>query len=311
MGHTTVPSFRRLLGATAALAFSCISGVASADEVKPPPPIPPHRIVYENLFGGRVNPLGLENQYALAYKARLYASDSLALRDNAFGIGLSPTLSPAISRFGGHIEIRPLTVLALQAGFYQVGFLETFGSLQSFPDATYDYSDSRLDELEDAGTNYPAKGFEVHLRATGLAKIGPVAFRSDTNAYYADLDLRKGDTVYYQPRTDLLMPDAGWGLVSDEDVAYVSDFGLIAGARYTVADSFIDGPDDPAAIMRLGPLVGYTFFDTPGATFNRPTLLGIFQWWLVHPYRTGPDTHQALPYIALAFRFEGELWRSE
>ncbi|NUO49596.1 MAG: hypothetical protein HOV80_12135 [Polyangiaceae bacterium] len=264
----------------AALAISTCFWARSAvaDEDKPPPPIPPHRIVYENLFGGRVNPIGLENQFALSYKARLYdGGDSLALRENYFGIGISPTISPAITRFGGHIEVRPLTVLALQGGFYQVGYLGSFGSLQSFPDASFDYSDTRLDELEELEAprkNYPTNGYEVHLRALGLAKLGPVAFRSDTNAYYTDVRLR-------------------------------------AGARYSVADSFVDGADDPSATMRLGPLVAYTFFDEPGASFNRPTLIGIFQWWLVHPYRTGEDSSQGLPYIALAFRFDGELWRSD
>jgi hypothetical protein len=307
--------FVRCLVAAVAISTCFCVRPAAADEDEPPPPIPPHRIVYENLFGGRVNPLGLENQYALSYKARFYdGGDSLALRENGFGIGISPTISPAITRFGGHIEVRPLTVLALQGGFYQVGYLGSFGSLQSFPDASFDYSDTALDELEESDgprKNYPENGFEVHLRALGLAKLGPVAFRSDTNAYYTDVSLRSGDTVYYHPRVDLLMPDKGWGLTSDEDVAYVSDFGLVAGARYSVADSFVDGPDDPSATMRLGPLIAYTFFDEPGTSFNRPTLIGIFQWWLVHPYRTGEDTSQGLPYIALAFRFDGELWRSD
>ena len=282
---------------------------AWADE-KPPPPIPQHRIVYENLFGVRVNPLGLEDQYGLSYRLRLYASDSLALRDNAFAVGISPTLSPAISRFGGHVELRPLTVLSLQGGFYQVGYLGSFGSLQSFPDATANYSDTRLDEREEAGQHYPTNGFEVHLRGLGLAKLGPIAVRSDTNAYYTDVDLHDGDTVYYHPRLDLLMPDRGWGLTSDEDLAYVSDFGLVAGARYSVATAFVDG-EGPGSIMRLGPLAAYTFFDEPGSTWNKPTLIAMFQWWLIHPYRTGADTHQGLPYIAVAFRFDGELWKSD
>lgn len=298
-----------VIAALAAGAVSIAAVPAWADE-KPPPPIPAHRIVYDDLVGARLNPLGLENQFNLAYRARLYASDSLALRENYFGVGLSPTLSPAISRFGGHIEVRPLTVLSLSAGFYQVGYLGPFGILQSFPDATYDYSDSTLNERRDAGLHYPTNGYEVHLRGVGLAKFGPVAIRSDTSAYYTDVKLRDGDTVYYHQRTDLLLPDRGWGLTSDEDVAYVSDFGLVAGARFSVANAFVDG-EGPGSIMRLGPLLAYTFFDEPGASFNKPTILGLFQWWLIHPSRTGQDVTQALPYIALAFRFEGELWRSK
>jgi hypothetical protein len=299
-----------VIAAVAACAVSFASVRPASAEDKPPPPIPAHRIVYDNLVGARLNPLGLEDQFNLAYRARLYASDSLALRDNAFAVGLSPTLSPSISRFGGHVEIRPLTLLSLSAGFYQVGYLGPFGILQSFPDATYDYSDSVLSERKDAGLHYPTNGYEVQLRGVALAKFGPVAVRSDTNAYYTDVKLRDGDTVYYHQRTDLLMPDKGWGLTSDEDVAYVSDFGLVAGARYSVGHAFVDG-EGPGSIMRLGPLLAYTFFDEPGTSFNKPTILGLFQWWLIHPSRTGQDVTQALPYIALAFRFEGELWRSD
>jgi len=285
------------------------AGVAQAED-KPLPPLPRHRIVYDNLIGARVNPLGVEDLYNLSYRARLYPSDSMALRDNAFAIGISPTLSPAIARFGGHVEIKPLSMLALSAGFYHVGYNSSFATLQSFPDARADYSDSRLSEGKDAGLNYPASGYEVTLRALAVAKLWQIAVRSDTLAFYTDLSLRAGDTVYYNQRVDLLLPDRGWGLTSDEDLAWVSNFGLVAGARFSVGKAFVEG-EGPGPIMRLGPLVGYTFFDEPGASFNRPTVLGIFQWWLAHPSRTGQDVTQALPYIAVAFRCEGELWRSD
>ncbi|MBL9021719.1 MAG: hypothetical protein JNL21_05940 [Myxococcales bacterium] len=289
--------------------FLVHSRTAAAEE-KAPPPIPQHRIVYDNLVGARLNPLGLEDLYNISYRARLYASDSIALRDNAFAVGLSPTLSPAISRFGGHVEIKPLTVLSLSAGFYQVGYTSSFGLLQSFPDAEVDYSDSRLSERRDAGLNYPTNGYEVTLRALAVAKFWQIAVRSDTNAFYTDISLRDGDTVYYNQRNDLLLPDRGWGLTSDEDLAWVSEFGLVAGARFSVGQGFVDG-DGPGPIMRLGPLLAYTFFDEPGSSFNKPTIIGLFQWWLQHPSRTGQDVTQALPQIALAFRFEGELWRSD
>lgn len=301
---------RSAIGALAlGAAWGLQASTASAEE-KPPPPIPQHRIVYENLVGARLNPLGLEDLYNLSYRARLYASDSIALRDNAFAVGLSPTLSPAISRFGGHIEIKPLTVLSLSGGFYQVGYNTSFGTLQSFPDADVDYSDSTLNDRRDAGLNYPAKGFEVTLRATAVAKFWQIAVRSDTNAFYTDINLRGDDTVYYNQRVDLLLPDRGWGLTSDEDLAWVSDFGLVAGARYSIGNAFVDG-EGPGPIMRLGPVLAYTFFDEPGSSFNKPTIIGLFQWWLQHPSRTGQDVTQALPQITLAFRFEGELWRSD
>lgn len=283
-----------------------------ADAAEPEPPtLPKHRIVYEELLGLRVNPIGIEDQYLLAFRERLFKSDSLALRDNHFSVGLSPTLSPAISRFGGNVEIKPLSILALQAGFYQASYNGSFGTLQSFPSAASDYSDTQLSLRKKAGLHHPTMGFEVHLRGTALGKLGPVAFRSETNAYYTSQKLQQPDTVYYSPRLDLIMPNRGWVLTSDEDVAYLSSFGLVAGARFSTSTPFVSGPGDPGSNLRLGPLLAYTFFDHPHASFNKPTVLGICQWWLAHPYRTGQDVSQAIPYVVLALRFEGELWSAE
>lgn len=56
----------------------------------PIPPIPEHRITYDNTTGFRGNPIGIEEQYTLSYKARLYGSDSKALRENYFAVNLAP-----------------------------------------------------------------------------------------------------------------------------------------------------------------------------------------------------------------------------
>jgi hypothetical protein len=311
---------RRLALGWAAVLFGITwsSAVLADDEETPPPPHPLHRIQYDSLTGVRINPIGVETAYNLAYRLRFYESDSLALRDNYLGIGISPTLSPAQSRFGGTVEVRPLTVLALSAGFYHVGFPGSFGHLQSYETANEEHSDTDLDEGKDADQNYPTSGWELQLRALALAKVGPIAIRSDLNVYASDLDLRGDDRLYYTPRQDLMVPDRGWFLTSDTDLVYLSDFGLIAGVRNTLAHAFYrdedlavadENPNTPT--FRLGPVVGFTFFDDPGASFNKPTALLIAQWWLSHRYRTGEDVSQGLPLIAVAFRFEGDLWRSK
>jgi len=296
------------LGAVAA-ALSFTVTPARADEV-PLPELPAHRITYESLTGIRANPIGVEEQFNLSYKLRLYSADSLALRENYFAVGISPTLSPAVSRFGGHVEIRPLTILSLSAGVYQVGYLGSFGTLASFPSAKSNYSDTALAAIKDKGDNHPTHGFEVVGRALGLAKVGPIALRTDTLLYYTNLTLPTGDEDYYYPRIDLLMPNGGLAITTDLDIAWLSDFGLVLGGRYSVTDAFIDDAYDAGPEMRLGPVAAYTFFDHPGASFNKPTVVAMLQWWLAHPYRTGEDVSQGIPYGAIAFRFEGELWRS-
>ena len=131
----------------------------------------------------------------------------------------------------------------------------------------------------------------------------------------SELGLEEERPLYYHIRFDVLAQDKSWFVHNDTDLIYLSDFGLAAGARLSLSHSFIDeanlgDAEDRETLLRLGPLAAYTFFDEPGASFNKPTLLAIAGWWLLHPFRTGEDVSQAVPYIALGFRFEGDLFRS-
>jgi hypothetical protein len=298
---------------------SVASRQAAAADPPPPPPVPQQRIYYDNLLVGRINPLGLEDQYNLSYRYRLYESSSAALRENHVAIALSPTFSPGITRMGGSVEIKPATVLTLSAGFYQMIFPGAFSLGQSFQNADDDYSDTELKRRDKEGTpeedNYTTGGWQAHMRAVAVGKVGPIVIRDDLQVYAGDFRLREGDQLYYDQRTDLLVPNGGFQLTNDTDVLYMTDFGLIAGIRTSIAHAFV--PDDmlgpsgenPAPIVRVGPAASYTFFDDPGASFNKPAILVLTQWWLKHPWRTGQDVSQALPMIILGFRFEGELWR--
>ena len=44
-----------------------------------------------------------------------------------------------------------------------------------------------------------------------------------------------------------------------------------------------------------------------GAAFNAPTVIAMVQWHVQHNYRTGADVHPAIPYVAVAFLFEGDI----
>ncbi len=278
-------------------------------------PIPTQRIAYESTLGARLNPLGLELQYSLAYRHRLYASDSAALRDNYFGVVLNPTLNPAITRFGVALEFRPLTLLQFQGGVHQVGYVGSFKHLQTFPSASADFSDTARDVRGDAGANHPRHGLEAFARTVALAKLGPIVIRDDLMFTYSKLALTNDDPVYYHPRFDVLAPDSGWFLHNDSDVVFMSDFGLIAGVRNSLTHAFIpdealggSAAEDNSPMLRLGPLAAFTIFDHPGERFNKPTIIAMAQWWLLHRFRTGEDVHQGIPLVTIAFRFEGDLW---
>jgi hypothetical protein len=280
--------------------------------------LPLHRIEYSSLLGGRINPIGLEERFDLYYRLRLYDDPAPIFRDAALGIGFTPTINPAATRLGATAEFRPLTVLLLSAGYYWVGYYGTFRQLQSWNSPYADFSDSTMEERSETEA-YATTGTEFQLRAQLLGKLGPIVVRNDLNVYSTYLDTRDGERLFYDQRLDLLRSTGAFSLTNDSDVLLMTDFGFIAGARFNVSHHFyrdsdflpgeaIEDPNGP--IMRLGPVLAYRFFDEPGEAFNQPTILAIVNWHLKHRWRTGLDTHQALPYIALAFSFSGELWSS-
>ena len=139
------------------------------------------------------------------------------------------------------------------------------------------------------------------------AKVGPVVLRSRLTAMMTDMDLRSGDTTWYDPFFDVLSEDGGWTLVNDADLLLMLlDEMLIVGVRHNTTQALHDesGFD---AIQRIGPLAAYRFYDEPGSRVNRPTIFMLVNWYLAHPFRTGQDTSQAIPYVALGFALSGDL----
>lgn len=296
-------------------------GLASRAEgqVDPQPPI---SLAYSNLTAVRLNPLGLVDFASASLRLRLYESDSDALTQNFVGFGAVAALSPAWGRVGVLAEVQPLSVLLLYAQYEFIGYFGTFDLTASFPSASADYSDTSIDQRgsDPATDNYATTGSILTLGATLQLKVGPIAVRSLFRAVRTDYDLRSGDRVYYDQIYDILMPDEGWMVTNDVDVLGVFDIGshaLAAGARYSFTHSFyrdahyLSAADHDTApsndVQRLGALVAWTVSKNPLGRFDRPTLILIAQWHLKHRWRTGQDVSTALPYLALAFSFRGDL----
>lgn len=295
---------------------------ALADLPETPQALPPrHRVYYKNLLAARLNPLGLEDRIELGYALRLWDSPSILWRDAFVGIALTPTLSPAVSRLGATLSFKPVAVLLVSASAYWVKWFGTFEYLQSYAWAHAEFSDTALDRGEELGLNYDTQGFEAEFQIQALAKVWQIVLRNDLKFYYDDMSLRGADRLFYNIRIDHLVPDEGWSLTNDTDLVWLSDFGLVAGLRTTVTHAFYrdadflptEDPDDTdnTPTVRLGPLVAWIIDDDLHRAFDRPTVLAVVNWWLVHRYRTGEDVEQAIPYFVLGFSFEGELWASQ
>lgn len=331
----TTPNARRLLALCAcALTLAATAPLATAQDapgedapatttttiVPPDQPLPRHRVYYKNLLAARLNPLGLEDRFELGYALRLFDDPAPLYREANLGLAFTPTLSPAVTRVGATLTVRPLTILQLAASAYWVQWFGTFEYLQTFASPNDDFSDSALERGKDDGRNYATSGFEAELQAMALARVWQIVLRSDLKFYYDDMDLRGDDTLFYNIRIDHLVPDQGWSLTNDTDLVWLSDFGLVAGLRATVTHAFYRDSDfrsdeEPTTgadtTVRLGPLLAWVIDDDLYRGFNRPTVLAVVNWWLLHPYRTGRDVSQAVPYFVLGFSFDGELWAAD
>jgi len=282
-----------------------------------PLPTPEEQVVYQDLFVVRLNPLGLQNQLDLDYRHRIYdPGDSVIASGNYVGVGISPILTPGLMRLGVAAKVQPLAMLKLEARFDYINVFGNFDLLQSYPDPGADFSDSAIEDGGDAGRNYSTDGWQVTLDGELRARVGPVIVRSRFKAAYVDMALRGGDTVFYDQYYDLLLASAGWFITNDADLLVQVTPKLILGVRHSFADVLYRARDfdpdgtratDSAPTQRLGPLMAYTFFDEPGAAFNKPTLIVILNWYLEHRWRTGADVSQAIPYVVVGFAFGGEL----
>lgn len=310
-----------VLSPASSLAQSAQPAAPSRPEREQPPPAK-HRLFFNSVFALRYNPLGAFEEFRLSYRYRMMDSEHILLRDTFAGVGIVPSLSPAFGRLGFFAELQPITMLTLTAQYDLTRHFGAFRVMQSFPDATAEFSDSALRSLADAKTTYVATGAQLTLGALLQGKLGNVVFRANTRFVYSDQNLRAGDTVYYDILFDLLAPNRGWLVANDSDLLYTMKVGaggaaFTAGLRYSIAHAFYDGLQLPSGlenpsspIQRLGPFFAYTFSSKWGAMFNNPTLVLVTQWWLSHRYRTGVDTSQAVPMFGLAFAFNGDLWHS-
>ena len=279
---------------------------------------PKHRIVHRNTLAIRVNPLGLIYEGRFAYRLRLYQSDSLALRDNFLGLGIAPGASPAFARIGVYAEVQPATVLGFWGTYEWMQYFGTFNLFQSFPGSSSDFSDRGIKARGDLTAGDPLRpsargGTMLTVGANLNLKFGPIIVRNQLRLFRPDFRLRDGDTTLYDQFSDLLMPNQRLSLLNDFDLLFQTRFGLIAGLRYNIGMPFY-GPENLVAggrvdnsTHRLGPFFAYRFFDHDGARFNQPTVALVVNWYLKHPYRTGAETSQAVPYVALAFNIVGDL----
>lgn len=274
-----------------------------------------HRWVYDDLFGVRINPLGLANFLNIGYRYQLIDRKGPLFTDSFVAIKLNTLFAPSFGHIGAKLQLQPVSAFGVSVTYGFLGYFGVLSQVLGFPSPLSNYSDSRRRELARMGLNRAALGHTLRVSTLLQARVGPVAVRALVDLLYADIGLAPQDRVFYDQATDLLQPDGGWSVLGDVDVVGFLPKGWALAVRYSFAKSLYRDADFPPeepnenvpATHRLGPALLYTFFDDPSRRFNRPTIIFLAQWWIVHPWRTGADVHPAVPYAAIALTFEGTL----
>ncbi len=304
----------RLALAISVLLFLLASGGAHA-EVKG---APRHRLHFHSLTAFQYNPLGVQTDLTLSYRYRLFRPTSRLFEDTYVGVGPVVRVNPAYARGGLGVELQPLMVLCLRAQWEFRGYYRTFGMIQSFKGAYSEHHDDHRKDRQELERHYSTTGHQVNLQAILRAKVGPWAVVNDLLVSYFKMDVKEGDTVFYDALTDMLTPADGVTVTNNAHLFYITGEGLTVGLRYTVAHALYSeeamgpGAAGDAVVTpthRLGPMFVYEWGGR-GERFHKPTLAIILNWWLKHRYRTGQQVNRGIPWVAVAFFFTGDLWSS-
>jgi hypothetical protein len=300
------------------------------------PPTGDTRFMLSDLTIFRLNPLGLETRARIGFQKRMYYSEKAIGKNNFWFAGVYPKLNPASAHIAVGGELQPASILNVKVfGEFQKYF-GTFGYLQSFTSVSPDtnYSDAQLKDMRDDPATEPQQATIMHLGVAPLLQIkiakGKIALRALTQLDYWDASsIRSGETSFYEPTFDTLLPDKGWTLAMDNDLLYTGAPNLAVGLRHTWVHPFykrehfatqaeFDAYDNENSHHRLGLFLAKTFRDDGPSRFNKPTLVLILSWYLTHKYRAGepgtlPMGHtaddyvsRAMPYVILGFAFESD-----
>jgi hypothetical protein len=288
------------------LASAALGQTAGAEEDGWRAP-PATRLLLQNVLAIRYNPIGLEDQLKVLLQQRLYEHPSALLRDNWISIGLSPKMNPAYIRLGAMAEVQPASIFNLRITGERVWYLRSFNYLQSFESPRANFSDSQLRSRAAESLSYATTAWHATLEPTFQVKVKAIAIRNRTTLELWKADLSQGDLTFYEGTLDTLIPNGGWVISNDLDVLYTGPR-RVFGVRYSAVVPFYDHADDNSH-HRLGPLFAYTFFDHRFARFDRPTVFAVAQWYVKHRFRTGADVSGLIPYLAVGFSFQADLFQ--
>ncbi|HVO29323.1 MAG TPA: hypothetical protein VMV18_01245 [bacterium] len=263
------------------------------------------------MAAGALNPRGVETSWMFGARRGLWRSDSVLLGNTYAIAGLAPALNPSSSRVGPAFEIQPLACFRLSGNAELVQYFATFGNLQGFSSPLADASDAA--RARTANSAQAARAMHASLEPLLQAKAGVIAVRAHAKAEYWDASLRRGDTVFYAPNLDMLVPNRGFVLSEGAEMLLLPRDGLVLGARVAETHALFRRSDyrpgeaiaDPNRQAQAGLLAAWSPARAAARRFpGKPTFFALGGWYLEHRYRASTAAARATPNVVAGVSFE-------
>lgn len=266
-----------------------------------------HMLVFNNLSAGRGNPIGLASFVFFGYRYHLFNSESILLKPAFVEFGPQFTLTPDFLEGGLELTVKPLAILTFEARYMLAAHSPLLTDFQSFKTPHADYSPRRRIQRGMGDEGYRTYGGFLRLKTIFEMQLGAFAISNEFEIHRMDVALREGDQYFYSSRWDTVFPNHGWGFANFLNLIVFTKSKFLIGLRYEVTKPFIKNHwfDNFELHQRLGLLWGYPLIKRQRGWLREVLGLGSVQWWLAHPYRTGREVSQLVPYVIMGISMNG------
>lgn len=227
-------------------------------------------------------PLGASVFSDLAYRYKLFDSDSILLKDTYIEAGAHILASPAYVRPGAYVEIVPLSILQVRSTVYYGYYFGTFGFL--YVPTNQDDPNWNVDDFldaADAGAGQAGSALIVKTRIIPRIRLGRFVSFFEVRHIYMD---SQEEGYYYEPYYDQLFRgnDQTWTFKPTAALlSYIGDDGdyLLTGVRW-------ERHWMQAADLRSDQLMLLSVWGMPkswGGDKVDYSLAALYGYWLDHP----------------------------
>lgn len=238
----------------------------------------------EESLGASVNGLGVQNTIEVSLRRSLFADARPLLSQNHLSAGLVHAVTPAYTRLAGYLEISPMSIVDLRAGYERSSYFGTFGSIQSFNSYSDDFGDEVRKVRKDAARS--ANSSRVFFSPGVKMKAGSIvaAATADFEWWHTDAT---GPYFYEPARDTLLRADHDRVIVTTAYLMKLRNLGRRGRMGLGLRHNLIYVPDAPGnKSQRIG-IAAFREFGDHRFGVRSPRLSGHVSYFLDDPNRRG------------------------